>query len=582
MSYRNPEIIQDRSGEVYGQAIANIGQSLAQGIATGAANRERLRKEADAETKRVQGIGYQIESKAYSNRSKNYLALKKTEPGVAEQFNERTESLLRGTEGQMGAIEANTLLATEANLSIDRKKELRAIVNKYETFSTGMVGNAGKIIAETDLYNKTSPADFNSKYRWAGADEKERYSSQFAAAAFSNQEIPGGRTEKILQDPGENGENVVTVKTYLDPNDIANKGLFDDEEMYPRNENGEVVLEWSKDLNKWDEGLLEEIEAVPDSIEIFKTAGITDEKGGFSDDQFLNISGSSDKIEGIGQYSQVKTSKDVNVSGWASNKVLQDDIKSKAAGLQGMRDEELSSFLSVKMKYPIDMKEFRSKTTQDQEAIIAYELNQEFIIQKTSGLNSRDAKEGEPGAVLDPESPYKVDQNGDQIKDSEGNLIGNYKIYSEGTENIKGTPQAPTLPENPNDAAQSLINDFFENPAQSYSTFKGSAGEQATYDSNNREMRISGLVDSSGKPAQDEIFNFDSKNDIAKFANILLESSGFVGNDAQGRKIKQAYTKEMTKNIDKFLKKWDWYDTSKGKSEDNIEKNDFDVSDNSN
>ena len=36
MSYRNPEIIQDRSGEVYGQAIANIGQSLAQGIATGA------------------------------------------------------------------------------------------------------------------------------------------------------------------------------------------------------------------------------------------------------------------------------------------------------------------------------------------------------------------------------------------------------------------------------------------------------------------------------------------------------------------------------------------------------------------
>ena len=38
----------------------------------------------------------------------------------------------------------------------------------------------------------------------------------------------------------------------------------------------------------------------------------------------------------------------------------------------------------------------------------------------------------------------------------------------------------------------------------------------------------------------------------------------------------------MTKNIDKFLKKWDWYDTSKGKSEDNIEKNDFDVSDNSN
>ena len=239
------------------------------------------------------------------------------------------------------------------------------------------------------MYNKTSPADFNSKYRWAGADEKERYSSQFAAAAFSNQEIPGGRTEKILQDPGENGENVVTVKTYLDPNDIANKGLFDDEEMYPRNENGEVVLEWSKDLNKWDEGLLEEIEPIPDSIEIFKTAGITDEKGGF------------------------------NVSGWASNKVLQDDIKSKAAGLQGMRDEELSSFLSVKLKYPIDMKEFRDKTTEEQEAIITRELNEEFIMQKTSGLQKREPiSEAEKQiATVDP-------------------LTGKPTIYYEGTDRI--------------------------------------------------------------------------------------------------------------------------------------------------
>ena len=436
MSYRNPEIIRDRSGEIYGQAVANIGQSLAKGIATGVASREALRKEADAEKKRVQGIGYQIESKAYANRNKNYQGLKKTEPGVAEQFKQRTEILLRGSEGQMGAIEANTILATKSDLSIEEKQELRAIVTKFETFQNSMVGNSGKILSETEIYNNASPADFDSKYRWSGSNEYERSASQYAAAAFSNQEIPGGRSEKILDDPGPDGENVVTVRTFLNPNDPANKGKFDDEKMYPRNENGEVVLEWKKDLNKWDEGLLEEIEPVPDSIELFKTAGITNDKGGFNEDQYLNISGDSNQIKGLGEYSQVNIRKDINVAGWSQNKTLQDEIKSKASGLVGMRDEELSAFLQVKMGLgsKFSMSDFRSMSTQEQEDLVARELNEEFIIQKTAGLQSREAKEGDPGAVIDPLNPT-----------SDDGKTKNYKIYFEGKESIKATPTEPSL-----------------------------------------------------------------------------------------------------------------------------------------
>ena len=436
MSYRNPEIIRDRSGEIYGQAVANIGQSLAKGIATGVASREALRKEADAEKKRVQGIGYQIESKAYANRNKNYQGLKKTEPGVAEQFKQRTETLLRGSEGQMGAIEANTILATKSDLSIEEKQELRAIVTKFETFQNSMVGNSGKILSETEIYNNASPADFDSKYRWSGSNEYERSASQYAAAAFSNQEIPGGRSEKILDDPGPNGENVVTVRTFLNPNDPANKGKFDDEKMYPRNQNGEVVLEWKKDLNKWDEGLLEEIEPVPDSIELFKTAGITNDKGGFNEDQYLNISGDSNQIKGLGEYSQVNIRKDINVAGWSQNKTLQDEIKSKASGLVGMRDEELSAFLQVKMGLgsKFSMSDFRSMSTTEQEELVARELNEEFIIQKTAGLQSREAKEGDPGAVIDPLNPT-----------SDDGKTKNYKIYFEGKESIKATQEKDSL-----------------------------------------------------------------------------------------------------------------------------------------
>jgi hypothetical protein len=209
-----------------------------------------------------------------------------------------------------------------------------------------------------------------------------------------------------------------------------------------------------------------------------------------------------------------------------------------------MRDDELSSFLAVKLNYPIDIAEFRKLDQPEQLRIIEKELNEEFIIQKTSGLQSRPAKEGDPGAVIDPITPVN------------GNGEPNYKVYFEGSESVKGTPSAPELSDNPSVAAQSLIDDFFEDPAQSYSTFRGNVGETAVYDEAQGEMRISGLTNSDGSPMEDEVFNFNDKNDIAMFAQLLLDSSGYVGKDAEGRKIRKEFTKNMRKNIDKYLKQY--------------------------
>ena len=130
------------------------------------------------------------------------------------------------------------------------------------------------------------------------ANQYERTASQFAAAALSDQEIPGARYEKKLYTPTKDGEQVVGIKVFVDPSDPSNKGKFDDETMYPRNENGEVEIEWKKDLNKWDEGLLEEIVASPDSNAMFKNAGITNDKNQWNEDQFLSAKGKSITIKG--------------------------------------------------------------------------------------------------------------------------------------------------------------------------------------------------------------------------------------------------------------------------------------------
>jgi len=433
MSYRNPQIIRDTSAELYGQAAANIGQSLAKGIMTAGAKRDQQRKEADAEAKRTQQIGYGIQSKAYEQRNKVYAELLKKEPGLAEQFKKQTESLLMGDdEIGMGAIEARTILATGQNLSVQEKQDLQGIINRYEVFQNGLQGNAGKILAETELYNNTSPADFDNKYRWAGSNQYERTASQFAAAALSEQEIPGARYEKKLYTPTKDGEQVVGIKVFVDPNDPANKGKFDDETMYPRNQNGEVEIEWKKDLNKWDEGLLEEIVESPDGNALFKNAGITNDKNQWNEDQFLSAQGKSVTIKDADGQNITTVSRDINVSGWANNNILQDEIKSKAAGYQGMRDDDLSAFMQVKMKVGgFNVTEFRKLSTPEQQAEIEKELNEDFIIQKTKDLSKRAANIGEPGAVVDPLNPVKLDAKGKPMLDNNGKEIPNYVVYSQ-------------------------------------------------------------------------------------------------------------------------------------------------------
>lgn len=443
MSYRNPQIIRDTSGELYGQGIAGFGQAIAKGIMVAGNRREQQRKEADAEAKRTQQIGYGIQTKAYEKRNKVYTELLKKEPGLAEQFKQQTEDLLMGNdEIGMGAIEARTILATGQNLSIERKQELQGVINKYEVFQNGLQGNAGKILAETELYNNTSPADFDNKYRWAGSNQYERTASQFAAAALSNQEIPGARYEKKLYTPTDKGEQVVGIKVFVDPNDPSNKGKFDNEEMYPRNENGEVEIEWKKDLNQWDEGLLEEIVESPDSNALFKNAGITNDENKWNDDQFLSAQGKSVTIKGVKGQDITTVSRDINASGWANNTVLQDEVMAKAEGYQGMRDDELSSFMEVKMKVGgFDINKFREKTTPEQQAEIAKELNEDFIIQKTKGLSKRSANAGEPGAVIDPLQP---------TKEVNGNEVDNYIMYSEVVSNkITATPVTPDVDTTP-------------------------------------------------------------------------------------------------------------------------------------
>ena len=560
MSYRNPQIIRDTSAELYGQAAANIGQSLAKGIATLGARREQQRKKADQEAQRTQQIGYGIQTKAYEQRNKVYSELLKKEPGLAEQFKTQTEALLMGNdEIGMGAIEARTLLATGKDLSIKDKQDLQDRINKYEVFQNGLQGNAGKILSETELYNNTSPADFDNKYRWAGGNQYERTASQFAAAALSDQEIPGARYEKKLYTPTKDGEQVVGIKVFVNPDDPANKGKFDDEEMYPRNENGEVEIEWKKDLNKWDEGLLEEIVASPDSNAMFKNAGITNDKNQWNEDQFLSAKGKSITIKGSNGQDITTISRDVNASGWANNDVLQDEVMAKAKGYQGMRDDELSSFMEVKMKVgEFDIAEFRKLSTPEQQKEIAKELNEDFIIQKTKGLSKRDANTNEPGAVIDPLNPVKLDAKGEPILDDNGKEIPNFVIYSQVSSKVTATPSTPDVDTTPQPYENFTYNvlQMMKGPSDGESgVMRYNLDNAVNTNMAQQIMKSEGLITFTYDEAVADLKNKDAsaaatfESDTNKYSLYYKDDKGvikpMVAYDGTGRGLLKAYSKTL-------------------------------------
>lgn len=551
MSYRNPQIVRDTSGQVYGQAAANIGQSLAKGIATLGARREQQRKKAEQEAQRTQQIGYGIQTKAYEQRNKVYSELLKKEPGLAEQFKQQTEILLMGNdEVGMGAIEARTLLATGKDLSIKEKQDLQNIINRYEVFQNGLQGNAGKILSETQLYNNTSPADFDNKYRWTGSNQYERTASQFAAAALSDQEIPGARYEKKLYTPTKDGEQVVGIKVFVNPNDPANKGKFDDEEMYPRNENGEIEIEWKKDLNKWDEGLLEEIVASPDSNALFKNAGITNDKNQWSENQFLSAKGKSITIKGANGQDITTISRDINASGWSTNKVLQDEVMAKAEGYQGMRDDELSAFMEVKMKVGgFDIVEFRKLSTSEQQAEIAKELNEDFIIQKTKGLSKREANAGEPGAVIDPLQP---------TKEVDGKEVDNYVIYSQDSSKVTATPTPPDVDTTPQPYETFTYNvlQMMKGPSDGESgVMRYNLDNAINTDMAQQIMKSEGLITFTYDEAVADLKNKDAsaaktfENDPNRYSLYYKDDKGvikpMVAYDGTGRGLLKAYSKTL-------------------------------------
>lgn len=385
-AYENPAIIRDTSGQIYGQAIASFGQSIAKGISIYGQKVQEANRKAQEKIERQQRIAYDIEDKAYAQANKNYAELASKDPSLVDQFKKQTELLLRGNGENIGAIKAQTLLATQNDLTQEERQNYRNIVNRAQTFQISAVEGGGKILADLEDQKGILAQDIASTHAWVGSNELEKDTSMLTSYVLSDKKADGLTGSKELV-PGENGSMIVKVTSTIDENSNLFKNL--DEETKEFLKNNDYKLEWKKNINEWNEGLIDEIPEKADYNQMSITNGFESKEGSITPEYIVGGETGVSKIISNGKIFDAKY---IDVDGFINSQSFQKDVLGKASGYLARGNGQLSSFMTYKMRDgSFNVNEFKKQTTPQQEQEVVNALIEDFKNTKLSDLEQRKA-----------------------------------------------------------------------------------------------------------------------------------------------------------------------------------------------
>jgi hypothetical protein len=370
MSYRNPPIIVDRSTDVWGKTIANFGQQVAQGILSigdakkkaGQAQAAQAAKDAAA----MQKLTTATRESYMSDFRDSYIALKKKDGNLAEQFKKQTMIDLNGDGKEMGAIDAQVQLSLNSNLSVIEKEKYNKIVDSAKMYQAQAVDGFGKVISGIDNVKSKSHELLAAPGGWSfkGNNNFERLQNQLAYYAVDTEKMinPDVKESRRLI-KGENGENFLEATTLVPVDQFKQGGTFSDQ-LTPEQEKGmEKVVEGGKeyykfsfkrDANEWDGEFIVDIHDLPDYSNVYQEAGIEDKKGTINQ----KLTGQIEITEG-GYEDKEEL---IDVKAIRENESLNNIMLGKASAIEQGDDESKQAFLTFALgKSGTTIKEFNKQ-----------------------------------------------------------------------------------------------------------------------------------------------------------------------------------------------------------------------------
>jgi len=448
-AYENPAMLQGPNiGKIWGQAAASFGQSIGQGIESAMKQYEQAKKEQKAENARVQRIGYEIEERAYDQANQNYSVLEKQNPGLAEQFQPMVADLLNGTgiageEGyKMGAIEAQTLLATKSDLGKEEKEYYRNIVQRAKLFQDRVISGGADIISDLTDMEKIKPQDIGNTHYYVGNNAKEKLTSQYSAYVLNNKEIPGATTSKNLGMDNA-GNPIVSVSTVFDASSAAGKALLKDfPELESEVKNGQISFKWEKDITKLGDGFIREIPEGIDASQVYQDSGAMTDQGKFTQNMLVGNPVMRREASGAKGIDNLIETQYLNVPGLMQSQTFNAAAKAKATAIISYDPGDLKAYMqnTLELGPKYDYSSFMKKSADEKISILQELEKQKLIKTKFSGYKSRPATAEDVKYI---NANAKDLQSGESLAPiQEGQMIY-YQETSKGTAEYRN-PDRPT------------------------------------------------------------------------------------------------------------------------------------------
>lgn len=350
MSYRNPQVILDRSADMY---IKSFQESSA-------AFSNTFKEIQEAKQKEIALVQKQRQAKQlYKNKATlehlkelNETASSIKDPDFLQQFKQTAIGLLEtgepyihdGVEYNIGAIDAQTELALNPELTSAQRIAYSNIVNNAQTYQTTTLDQTGKIIGGLTPLKDQKAFDIGNFDGTNGFDilgeGKEEYQNLVVAEALLNRNGSNGihkKLERVRQDDGSH-KNIMNVSVQMDTKSEAWTALKDAYGL----EDSDANFIWSRDVDKWadGEGLITKLPELIDTNDALRTSGFLNDQDtptgkGFNSNSIISINPQGDD-------EIVTTERHFNVEMLTEDITYKSMLDSKAKGLLQMPlDEQL-------------------------------------------------------------------------------------------------------------------------------------------------------------------------------------------------------------------------------------------------
>lgn len=500
MSYRSPEIITDRSGEIIAQGFASFGQSIAGGLEKYASNQERLRKEREAETARMQKMKTELELESNS-RAANFKAnIPKT------TFNERLNPII--DERLKAAADAKIALYQESDPAA--RAELLKTISNVDNFLLSTGEFVKQIQEEGSAWSEMKVTDINTTFGINGADDESIKNNQGLLGFISGQ---SDADYNLAYDPKNNS---ITLDA---------KGKVGESQWAVNGFNSVDYLGSGGEL-------LYSIPQIKEEVINSSTKLITDDKGkllpGISKDmEFKRISANVKDATGkiIGKKLVEGSIEEINYS--AINKLIDKEVKAGVAGFQTLPPMQQNAV-------------FKNQLNGDQANI------NEFI----KAFPTADAQNAELQRLFTKIASEGINEQFDSYGE------GDKKVYYVATSPLKEVKAPPPKDLTATDkktaalekTASNYYDQFIANPVDFLGT-KANFSEVLNYDGNIIQLNLS-------KPGEDPDFKaFDPTEPQGR--ELLFDY--WIDNSRLGQGLKDKLKEINSKNKGNIIPKADEY-----------------------